>query len=209
MAVQGGFTTSLSELIRQVINFELTEMHVCMPGKIESYNAGDNTATVKPTLSRRFRGATEPIEYPVIAKVPIVQPRTAKARINFPIEKGDLCLLIFADRNIENWLQSRGNEPKEVNDLRRHNLSDAFAILGGYPLELPAPPKFPGALNIEIEQGVKVAITNGTVELLDLIDQTLTAIQSLTVTTSSTPSGVPNNAAVFLQIQQLLAGIKV
>lgn len=176
---QGGFTGTLAELLKQAINHELTEFHVCMPGKIEAYNSADNTATVKPTISRRMRGAAEPVEYPVIPKVPVVQPRTAKARINFPIEQGDSVLLVFADRNIENWLQSRGDEPREVRDLRRHDLSDGFAILGGYPLEVPAPPKFPGALNIEVEPGTKITLTNGSVELLDLMDQMVAVLEDV------------------------------
>lgn len=173
---QEGPTESMQELLRNAINHQLTEFHVCMPGKIEAYNPLDGTATVKPTLSRRFRGAEDVTEYPVISKVPVIQPRVAKARINFPIEPGDLCLIVFADRNIENWLQSDGARPKAVNDIRQHDLSDAFAILGGYPFLKPAPSKNPGALSIEVEPGIKVAITNGSVELLDLLDQLLKQI---------------------------------
>ncbi len=215
---QGGFSDSLSEWVKSAIQHQMTEVHMCMPGKIESYNSGDNTATVKPTISRRMRGAAEPVEYPVIPKVPVVQPRTAKARINFPIEPGDLVLLVFADRNIENWLQSRGDEPKETRDLRQHDLSDVFAIVGGYPLEVPAPPKFPGALNIEVEPGTKVAVTNGTVELLDLFDQimekldaVLINVQAMTmlgVTSGGGVSGVPVNAAAFALDQTAIALIK-
>jgi len=215
---QGGYTTTLTELLRLAINRELTEFHVCLPGKIESYNPADGTATVKPTISRRFRGDANVIEYPVIPKVPIVQPRTAKARINFPIESGDLVLIVFSDRSLENWIQSAGDAPREAKDLRRHDLSDAFAILGGYPSLVPAPPKFPGALNIEIEPGTKIALTNGSVELLALFDTVLaqmdtilTNIQALTVSgvlTGGGVSGVPVNAALFLADQVAIADVK-
>ncbi len=201
---QSGFAGSLSELLRQSFIHQLTEVHVCMPGKIESYNPNDGTATIKPTLSRRFRGADEPVEYPVIPKVPLVQPRTAKARINFPVEKGDLVLLVFADRNLENWIQSSGTESRETGDVRSHDLSDAFAILGGYPTLNSAPPKNPGALNIEVEAGTKVAITNGSIELLDLLDRMLIQIQAIQV------SGSPiSNITEFVEIQTLLGELKV
>ncbi len=195
---QGGFTGALAELIRQGIDYQLTEFHVCMPGKIESYNPKDGTATVKPTISRRFRGASEPIEYPVIPKVPVVQPRTNRAWINFPIEPGDLVLIVFADRNYENWLQSTGEEPKECRDVRRHDLSDAFAIIGGYPISAPAPPEFPGALNIELKLGTKIAVTNGTEELMGLISEILDYLTTtITVTNSGGATGAPTNAALL------------
>lgn len=215
---QGGFTGTLAELLKQAINHELTEFHVCMPGKIETYDSSDNTATVKPTISRRMRGAAEPIEYPVIPKVPVVQPRTAKARINFPIESGDPVLLVFADRNIENWLQSRGDAPREVRDLRRHDLSDGFAILGGYPFEVPAPPKFPGALNIEVEPGTKIAFTNGSVELLDIMDQMTAVLEDVTngmITAltahihSSAGAGPPTVPFTSFQVQLTLLKAKL
>jgi hypothetical protein len=108
-----------------------------------------------------------------------VQPRTAKARIIFPVEKGDLCLIVFADRNIENWQSSDGSEVREVRDIRRHALSDAFAILGGFPSLNPARPKVLGALNIEVEPETKVTITNGNVELLQLFDDIMVELDSV------------------------------
>lgn len=206
---QAGQATTLQELLRRAINHELTEFHVCMPGRIELYNPTTGTATIKPTISRRFRGAEEPVEYPVIPRVPIIQPRTAQAKVTFPIKTGDAVILVFADRNIENWDASNGSEIRETLDVRRHDLSDAFAILGGYPSLNPALPRFPDALNIEVIPGVKIALSNGTgaVELLDLFDQTmalmdtiLTNVQALTVGSiepGAGTSGVPANAADF------------
>ena len=215
---QAGFTESLQELVKQAIDFELTEFHVCMPGKIEQYDAALGTATIKPTLSRRFRGAEEPIEYPVIQNVPIVQPRTAKAQATLPITSGDLVLIVFADRSIENWDLSRGDEPREVRDLRRHDLSDAFAILGGYPSLNPSPSANGQAYEVLVKPGIKISFGNGAVEVLTLFDEVLEKLDSilvnvqamtmLGVTSGGGVSGVPVNAAVFGINQTELALIK-
>ncbi len=215
---QAGFTDSLQEILKQAIDFELTEFHVCMPGKIETYDESLGTATIKPTLSRRFRGAANSIEYPVIQKVPVVQPRTAKAQATLPITKGDLVLIVFADRSIENWDMSRGDEPREVRDLRRHDLSDAFAILGGYPTLNPSPPVNGKAYEVLVKPGTKIAFGNGSVEVLTLFDEVLekmdsilTNIQLLTVSgvlTGGGISGIPVNAASFVINQTEIALIK-
>ena len=60
---------------------------------------------------------------------------------------------------------------------------------------------------INIKNGM-VAIGNSTAELLDLFNQTLTAIQSLSVPTAVGPSGPPINLAQFIQIQTMLTLIK-
>lgn len=62
-----------------------------------------------------------------------------------------------------------------------------------------------GELNIK--NGM-VALGNSTAELLDLFNQTLTALQSLSVATALGPSGPPINLAQFVQIQTMLTLIK-
>ncbi len=178
MNSRAGNVTSFQELLRLAVDFETSELHVCMPGKVESYDSSTGLASVKPTLSRRMRGAEEAVEYPVIPRVPVVQPRTQAAQIHMPISKGDLVLLVFADRNIENWLDSDGSEAREVNDVRRHALSDAYAIPGGFPSRKPPNVTFPEALTLQVGQGTPIYIGNdlqhpvyGNVELSNLIYQ--------------------------------------
>ena len=60
---------------------------------------------------------------------------------------------------------------------------------------------------VNIKNGM-VAIGNSTAELLDLFNQTLTALQSLSVATALGPSGPPINVAQFIQIQTMLTLIK-
>ena len=48
--------------------------------------------------------------------------------ITFPVSKGDEALVVFASRCIDDWWQSGGVGIQP--DLRMHDLSDGFAIIG-------------------------------------------------------------------------------
>ncbi|MGC8050122.1 Gp138 family membrane-puncturing spike protein, partial [Salmonella enterica] len=48
--------------------------------------------------------------------------------MTFPVAQGDECLVVFASRCIDSWWQSGGIQ--EQAELRMHDLSDGFAILG-------------------------------------------------------------------------------
>lgn len=167
--------TTLDGVIRAGFDHLAAELRVALPGRIESFNPVERTATVKPMLSRRFRGAVTATELPVVQNVPIVEPRTLKAIVSLPVTPGDPVLMVFADRAIENWLGSAGVIPSAPLDVRQHDLSDAFAVLGGWPCGKPGiVPKETSAASIQVAQGTKIYIGNDKVDLLDLLDQMAT-----------------------------------
>lgn len=67
-------------------------------------------------------------DYPLLTDVPVVFPRGGGCTLTFPVNAGDECTVIFADRCIDFWWQSGGVQ--EPVDVRMHDLSDAFAIVG-------------------------------------------------------------------------------
>ena len=58
----------------------------------------------------------------------MIFPRGGGCTLTFPVEAGDECLVIFADRCIDFWWQNGGIQ--EPVDDRMHDLSDAFCIVG-------------------------------------------------------------------------------
>ncbi len=218
--------TTIDGLIREAFDHLIGDMRVSMPGRIETFDTAERTATVKPMLSIKFRGSTTPTELPIIQNIPVVEPRTQKAILSLPIASGDPVLMVFADRAIENWLGSSNAQPSAPLDVRKHHLTDAFAVLGGWPTGLSGiTPKETGAASIQVAPGTKIYLGNDSVELLDLLDQMQTIfsdVAGLFTTyqahfhTSLDASGVPSDAAgwatalVTLQaIQAKLALIKV
>ena len=107
------------------------KMRVSIPGIIESFDSERQTATVQPAITENIRlGQSEarPTRLPLLTDVPVLFPRAGGYSITFPVKNGDECLLIFADMCIDGWWQSGGVQDQI--ETRRHDLSDAVAILG-------------------------------------------------------------------------------
>ena len=102
-------------------------MRVAMPALIEEYDFETQKASVKIDIKELFQNGNSQ-EYPVISEVPVIFPMSGGASFTMPVVRGDTCMLIFADRDIEKWLLGARNEP--VNSRRAHHLSDAIAIMG-------------------------------------------------------------------------------
>ena len=165
---------SLDGVIRAAFEHLMTDRRTSLPGAIETFNATERSATVQPMISRRAPG-TDPVKLPVIQNVPIVELRSSVALHHVPIAKGDPVLMIFADRAIGNWFGSSGAVPSEPLDVRQHDLSDAFAILGGLPQLLERVlPGDESAAGITVKPGTKIYLGNDSVELLALLDQMMT-----------------------------------
>ena len=106
------------------------EIRVAIPATIQSFDATKQTVVVKPTIMENVQidGVSQSVDIGLIADVPIVMPRAGGFSLALPVKAGDECLLVFADRCIDAWIQSGGQQASI--DGRRHSLSDAFAILG-------------------------------------------------------------------------------
>lgn len=68
------------------------------------------------------------IDYPPLQQVPFVVLGGGNSRLTFPISIGDNCLLLFCDYEIDRWWDT--GEPLPATYERRHNISDAFALIG-------------------------------------------------------------------------------
>jgi len=120
---------SLAEVIKSGINARLIDLHTALPGEVQSYNSTLQTVDVKVSIDRYING--KKVSYPILQSVPVVFPRTGKYSISFPLESGDGVLLIFNERNLDNWYGvGSGQEPI---DGRKFDINDAVAIPGLFP----------------------------------------------------------------------------
>ena len=124
---------SQSEFFTQMLESAGADLHVAMPGIITAFDATEQTVTVQPALRERLtgqNGSQKWVQLPLLLDVPICIPRAGGFAITLPIKKGDECLVIFTDHCIDAWW-SNGGVQNQI-ELRRHDLSDAFAIVGTY-----------------------------------------------------------------------------
>jgi hypothetical protein len=106
-------------------------LRVACPGIIQSFNEKEQTVTVQPAIREEIRKddlSKEWANLPLLLDVPIVIPRAGGYSLTLPVKKGDECLVIFLDSCMDAWF-SYGNIQNQI-EKRRHDLSDAVAILG-------------------------------------------------------------------------------
>lgn len=114
--------------IKSQIKGALSNVHTALPGNVVSFDSGSNRATVKPSGNFMIPdGRTMP--YPDIYNVPVIFPTGAggTAGITFPIVAGDAGLIVFSERQLEDFLHGGESE-----DPRMHDLNDAIFIPGLY-----------------------------------------------------------------------------
>jgi hypothetical protein len=115
-----------TEQERRAMEDVANNLRVAMPGYIVSFDATNQTATVQTTLKERLDG--ELTQLPQLLDVPVQFPRAGGFCLTFPVKSGDECLVVFGDGCIDAWWQSGGIQ--EQIEMRRHDLSDAMAIMG-------------------------------------------------------------------------------
>lgn len=109
------------------IKRRLLNLHTMLPAIVDSYDAAKQTITAQPAIRRILAdGSEQPL--PLCVDIPVVFPGSGDFWLTFPVEPGDECLLVFAERSIDFWYQEGGVQ--NPSEFRMHDLSDAFAIVG-------------------------------------------------------------------------------
>ena len=97
-------------------------------GTIKSYDASKNLATVALNFLRQPADGSDPVEFPTLLDVPCFFLFGGTSFISMPITSGDTCLVLFNDRDIDNWFVS--GQTLGPNSSRAHSLSDGIALVG-------------------------------------------------------------------------------
>lgn len=117
-----------TELKRDVFR----NMNCAQIGIIKAFDASDQSATIqiamKQIIGVEDDGTKILADYPLILKCPVVFPSGGGFTLTFPVAEGDECLVVFADRGIDNWfVAGEGQQPASP---RTHDINDAIAIVG-------------------------------------------------------------------------------
>ena len=136
----GQRANSQDELFRRFGENIKNTLRVSIPGIIASFDSVTQTATVQVAIREQVSDNQlnpEWLDIPLLLDVPIVLPRAGNFAITMPVQQGDECLIIFADMCIDAWFSSGGVQNQL--EKRRHDLSDAFAVMGCWsqPNKLP------------------------------------------------------------------------
>lgn len=178
-------TSRATDTFSTVFEHHITNIHVALPGQIESYDASQCRASVQPLIKKKLLHPQtqtqngQILSMPIINNVPVIFPTSKNSGITFHVEPGDTVLLIFCERNIGNWLINGGEV--EPADSRKFDLSDAVAVPGLKYFNDESIEDINGTLlknkraKILLNNENKIAIGNDEAELLDLFGQLLDA----------------------------------
>lgn len=135
----------LNNTIARMMFHHLSSMEFCKPGKIVKFDAENNLADVKPVVKEKTTvdGQPEYRELPVILRMPVVLPYSPAAGLCFtqPIKEGDPCMMLFADRMLDNFIKefAKGGPcvlpeccggDNKTSVPRIHHLTDGICVPG-------------------------------------------------------------------------------
>jgi Phage protein Gp138 N-terminal domain len=161
------------------------QMNCVKIGEIVSFDGTKKTAKIKILFKRVLANKTLE-SYPSIVDCPVFTLQGNGGAIQMPIAAGDQCIVLFSDRNIDNWF-ANGAEAAPANS-RAHDISDGIAIVGinalNSSLEAYVSNQlrmfFAGA-EINFDSGI-ITIKNEITTLMTLISGLIDVLKALEVT---------------------------
>lgn len=160
-----------SDVVKRIVSeYAKQHMNTSVPARVISVdNFGANqTVDVLPIINDTFADGTV-LELPPILDVPVQFPSAGGGLLSFPIVVGDIVLLIFSQKSIDEWMASRNTDRGTFTpaDKRTYSINDAIAIPGIYTKSTNLSPnttdvemKFKD-LSFKLEAGGDISLTNG------------------------------------------------
>jgi hypothetical protein len=107
-------------------------------GTVQTFYSETQTADININYMKRIKGKSTDKEgktidtfesYPMLVNCPVVWLFGGSGFLTFPIAAGDECVVLFCDRDIDNWHAS-GSSKSVPNSVRLHDISAGVAIVG-------------------------------------------------------------------------------
>lgn len=184
-------------------------------GTVQSFNPTTQQATATINYLRTyFQQDTNPqsdtfgtsvpklVSYPTLIDCPVMFLGGGSTSLTFPVSKGDECIVLFNDRDIDNWFSGSSGSP--VATSRLHSFSDAIILVGVRSKAnvlsnfdtTRAALKDKGGAMVGVHSTL-VKIANNTTTLNTLLQSLVTNIQNLvTATATITVTGVTSGGAL-------------
>lgn len=167
--------------------------------KIVSFDKTTQTAVVQPVGKKQIPDGRA-LSYPQLQDVLVYFAQGGGAFLEFPITKGDLCVVLFNDSDLDVYWSSQNDALP--NTYRMHSLSDGIAIVGLNTKISPLPLEQNG---VKLNGGVhKVDVKNTAQSMAARIG----ALFDLFTTANFTTYGSPSNQAMSPTTQAAFAAEK-
>ena len=167
-----------------------------MPAKVISFDPTEVTCSVQLAIQMQVRkpdGTTEWVDIKPLIHCPVVFQNGGGASMTFPIKPGNECLVVFASRCIDAWWQNGGHSNVQM-ELRMHDLSDGFVIVGPRSLANPLTAISTTDVQLRSDDGTAVISLNPTSHVINI--QTPAAVTVTSTSAVSVTAPVINLGAV-------------
>ena len=176
---------SLLETHKQNI---LYNYHYHRIGIIETFDPTKQTATISLVDKRviQFENSEEVRDYALLVNCPILINRTKNGGLTIPITQGEFCIVLFNDRDIDNWFNTGAVQKPNTN--RCHNINDGIAIVGLHSMANPISNYDNNAttinygetiISIQADGLIKIQNTSANKNLLDILKTLINIIKTL------------------------------
>jgi hypothetical protein len=142
---------TLQEVILGAVEHGLANLHVALPGIVQSFDPDALTANIKPAIKLAHTdtsGNKVYEEVPIIVNCPVHFARGGGFSLTHPLSPGDTGILLFQDASIGEYFHKYQARVVTPTVDHSHNLSDAVFIPGFSPKasSTTMPPVFGGAV---------------------------------------------------------------
>jgi hypothetical protein len=143
----------LLDTLMMALDTALANVHTATVARVTS--VGAKTISCRPVINRVVNGEAVPL--PEFVEVPPVFMGGGSSFMTWPIAVGDYCLLIFAERCFDRWYAGQDYQPPL--EMRMHDYSDGFAIVGLRPESLAQTIPGTTTINGNVNMAGNLAIT--------------------------------------------------
>lgn len=177
----------LNSIMRQVT----TSINCVQVGTIQSYDASKNTVTATINFKTELVDGRI-LDYPLLVDCPVFFLTGGDSYISVPIQKGDTCIVLFNDRDLDNWWYD--GSITTPSSSRFHSLADGMCLVG---VRNQANKITLKSNIVEVFSGSnKVNVGNAAVSLKYLMDTFIDTIATITVGDGSVGLSAASVAAI-------------
>lgn len=112
---------SANNYINNLLNGVISNINSCLIARIERFDGRKMKADLVPLIKN-----SDNEEVSMLIEVPVAMVKAGGFVIRPPYKRGDIVVVVFADRDIDNVLLS--GKVSNLNSTRKHSLDDAIVI---------------------------------------------------------------------------------
>lgn len=126
------FPPDMTAVLAQLVRHIFVTLNCVQIGKVQKFDSTNQTVDVTLQIKqiKSLDASGKPVfaDSIVLAQFPALILSGGDSYISLPIQAGDDCIILFNDRDIDNWFQNGDGQPP--NTYRCHDHSDGFALVG-------------------------------------------------------------------------------